>query len=150
METIHVNVKRIHPRAKLPKFAHVTDACADLHAVEDITIPPHETRLVSTGIVLELPPNCEGQVRPRSGLALKHQMIILNSPGTIDAEYRGEVKVILHNLSSHEFRVQTGDRIAQLAVRPVPSVIFEEQGEISSTTRGEGGFGSTGINTTDP
>ncbi len=100
--------------------------------------------LVPTGFVLELPPGYEGQVRPRSGLAFKHGLTVLNSPGTIDADYRGEIMVLLVNLGSETFRVQRGDRIAQLVIAPVASVEIVAVDALAETERGQGGFGSTG------
>jgi len=117
-----------------------------LAAVEEAaTLAPGERRLVPTGIVLALPAGFEAQVRPRSGLALKHGVTVLNSPGTIDADYRGEVGVILVNLGQAPFKIARGDRIAQLVVAPVARVAWDESGALAETERGGGGFGSTGI-----
>ncbi|MGB6854695.1 MAG: dUTP diphosphatase, partial [Thermoanaerobaculia bacterium] len=106
---------------------------------------PGERLLVPTGLILELPPGWEGQVRPRSGLAVRHGIGLLNSPGTIDSDYRGEVRVLLVNLGSEPFVVRRGDRIAQLVVAPVAAVEVREAGSLSPTDRGDGGFGSTGV-----
>jgi dUTP pyrophosphatase len=109
-----------------------------------VTIAPGARAAISTGLVFELPPGYEGQLRPRSGLALKSGVTVLNSPGTVDADYRGEVKVLMINHGEAPFVVRRGDRIAQLVVAPVEPVRVEEAVELQDTTRGEGGFGSTG------
>jgi dUTP pyrophosphatase len=120
------------------------DLCAALG--EPMTISPGETVLVPTGFRIEIPPGYEAQVRPRSGLAIKHSIGIMNAPGTIDPDYRGEVKVILTNFGKGPFTVYTGDRIAQLVVAPFVRVAWEESNELSETRRGGGGFGHTGLN----
>lgn len=137
--------KRIHPDATMPAYAHASDAGMDLRSVEDVEIAPGKRALVHTGLVVLLPPMHEAQVRPRSGLALKHGVTVLNTPGTIDSGYRGEIGVILANFGECPFRVAKGDKIAQLVVAPVlqPSVV--EVDEIDETDRGAGGFGSTGV-----
>jgi dUTP pyrophosphatase len=109
-----------------------------------VALEPGESRLVGTGISIELPPNTEAQVRPRSGLALKHGVTVLNTPGTIDHGYRGEVGVILINHGRARFDVHPGMKIAQMVIAPCLSVEIEESGELSGTSRGQGGFGSTG------
>jgi len=129
----------------IPKFAFETDACADLESNAEVAILPGEFRLVPTGLAFQIPAGYEMQVRPRSGLAAKYGVSILNSPGTVDSDYRGEVRIILINLGQEEFVVRQGDRIAQVAIRPVPKVNFVLVEELDSTTRGEKGFGSTGI-----
>lgn len=136
--------KRIHPDAVLPAYAHPSDAGMDVRSVEDVIIPAGRHALVRTGLVALLPLGYEIQVRPRSGLALKFGVTVLNSPGTIDAGYRGEIGVILVNLGSADFAVAKGDRIAQLVVSPVLQPAVEETDVIDATDRGEGGFGSTG------
>ena len=110
-----------------------------------VSLEPGEARLVGTGISIELPPNTEAQVRPRSGLALKQGITVLNTPGTIDHGYRGEVGVILINHGRARFDVQPGMKIAQMVIAPCLSVTVEESGELSGTARGQGGFGSTGV-----
>ena len=140
-----IKVKRLCPHAFLPQYAHADDAGMDLHASEAATLAPGATALVPTGIALELPPGTEAQVRPRSGLAAKHSVTVLNAPGTIDAGYRGEVKVILINHGAAPFVVEPGMRIAQIVIAPVLRVEVEEIHALSDTVRGEGGFGSTGI-----
>ena len=138
--------KRIHPDAVLPAYAHPGDAGLDVRSVEDITIPAGGRALVHTGLVMLLPPLYEAQVRPRSGLALKSGITVLNTPGTIDSGYRGEVGVILFNTSSEAFPVRKGDKIAQLVIAPVTQAEVAETDTIDETDRGEGGFGSTGKN----
>ena len=139
-----LKVKRIHAEAKLPHYAHPGDAGLDLFSVEDQVIHPGETRLIRTGICVELPPGTEGQVRPRSGLALKNQITVLNTPGTVDEGYRGEVGVILINHGNKAFEVRKEMKIAQFVIAPVLRVEVEEIGELSDTRRSSGGFGSTG------
>mgnify|MGYP001575437747 FL=1 len=119
----------------------------DLYAAveSDLTIQPAETVLVPTGYSIELPEGIEAQVRPRSGLAIKHQVGILNSPGTIDSDYRGEIKVILTNFGKEPFTIRRGDRIAQLVVHRYVRIIWQEVDRLAETRRGEGGFGHTGI-----
>lgn len=136
--------KRIHPDAVLPAYAHPSDAGMDIRSVAESTVPAHGRALVPTGLVALLPPGYEAQVRPRSGLALKHGVTVLNTPGTIDAGYRGEIGVILFNSGDEDFRVGKGDRIAQLVIAPVTQPLVEEADRIDETDRGAGGFGSTG------
>jgi len=130
----------------LPGYATAGSAGADLRAAveSELWIPAGGRRAVPTGFRIAIPPGFEGEVRPRSGLALRHGVTLPNSPGTIDSDYRGELLVLLINLSSRPFRVRRGDRIAQLLVRPVATARFDEQATLVETDRGEGGFGSTG------
>ena len=137
--------KKIHPDATLPSYAHASDAGMDVRSVEDVTVPAKGRVLVHTGLVMLLPPMYEAQVRPRSGLALKHGITVLNTPGTIDAGYRGEVGVILANFGDGDFEVKKGDKVAQIVVAPVVKAEIEEASEIDETDRGAGGFGSTGV-----
>ena len=137
--------RRIHPDAVLPAYAHPSDAGMDLCSVEDAVIPSGGRILVHTGLVVNLPPLTEAQVRPRSGLALKHGVTVLNTPGTIDSGYRGEIGVILANFGDADFAVKIGDRIAQLVIAPVTQPTVVETDEIDDTDRGSGGFGSTGV-----
>ncbi|WP_416673962.1 dUTP diphosphatase [Egbenema bharatensis] len=139
-----LKILRLHDSATIPEYAHSTDSGLDLAAVEEIEIPARESRLVRTGIAIELPPNTEAQVRPRSGLALKHQITVLNTPGTVDEGYRGEIGVILINHGNSSFTVTQGMKIAQMVIAPVIRVEIEEISQLSSTSRGVGGFGSTG------
>ena len=143
--TVQVRVKRLTPDAKIPKAAKAGDVAFDLYSVIDYEIKPGERYAVPTGIAVEIPSGYEGQVRPRSGLALKEGITVLNAPGTIDSGYRGEVKTIMINHSDVSFQITKGMRISQLAIRPVPEVTFIEVDELSDTDRGDGGFGSTGI-----
>ena len=137
--------KRIHPDAVLPAYAHPSDAGMDVRSVEELAIAPGKRALVRTGLVMMLPPLYEAQVRPRSGLALKHGITVLNTPGTIDSGYRGEVGVVLINLGQEEFTVAKGDKIAQLVIAPVTQPEIVEAFDVDETDRGEGGFGSTGV-----
>lgn len=131
----------------LPRYQTEGSSGADLKAdiSEDIILPPGEKILVPTGLRLQIPLGYEAQVRPRSGLAAKQGVTVLNTPGTIDADYRGEVKVILINLSKKDVSIQRGDRIAQIVFAPVVRALFAPQAEINETDRGAGGFGSTGV-----
>jgi len=126
------------------RYAAGLDLVAALPQAEPLKLAPGQRALVPTGIVIELPPGYEAQVRPRSGLALKHGVTLLNSPGTIDADYRGEIMVLLVNLGQENFNVARGDRVAQLIVAPVTRVDVELVEETSGSERGQGGFGSTG------
>jgi dUTP pyrophosphatase len=142
--SVTLRVSRVRPTAVLPRYAHPGDAGLDLCAAEAVTIGGGEWRVVQTGLVIELPPGTEGQVRPRSGLASRHGVTVLNAPGTIDEGYRGEVGVILINHGPLPFTVAVGDRIAQLVVAPRLEVPVVEVEDLSDTARGAGGFGSTG------
>ncbi len=144
--TIAIQLKRLAHGEGLPAPSYATEGAAglDVVAAEDLTIEPGARHAVATGFAIAIPPGFEVQVRPRSGLALKHGVTCLNTPGTIDEDYRGEVKVILANLGSEPFEVRRGERIAQLVPAPVLKVRFEEVAELDVTARGAGGFGSTG------
>jgi dUTP pyrophosphatase len=145
---VTVKVQRLphNPDLPLPRKMSENSSGFDLMAAVDepVDIPPGDIALIPTGIALGIPPGYEGQVRPRSGLAARHGLSIPNAPGTIDADYRGEVKVILINLGRETITLKRGDRIAQLVIMPVPRVVLEETGELDSTARGDGGFGHTG------
>ncbi len=132
----------------LPKYESLNAAGLDIRAniQEEILINPGEIKLIPTGIFMEIPSGYECQVRPRSGLALKKGITVLNTPGTIDADYRGEVGVILINHSKNSTTISNGDRIAQLVFNKFEQIVWENESELSSTKRGDGGFGSTGIN----
>lgn len=119
------------------------DICASL--TEPVTLQPMQRQLISTGLFIELPQDFEAQIRPRSGLALKHGITVLNSPGTIDADYRGEIKVLLINLGNVDFTIQNGDRIAQMIVASCVQISWQNAISLSETNRGSGGYGSTGI-----
>ncbi len=139
-----LKIKRIDPNAKLPEYANPGDAGLDLFSIEDADIEPGCSKLVRTGIAIELPAGTEAQVRPRSGRALKHQITLLNTPGTIDEGYRGEIGVIMINHGKNTFHVHTGMKIAQMVIQHVLRVDVVECEELSDSQRGEGGFGSTG------
>jgi dUTP pyrophosphatase len=144
-EQVRVRVRRLPHAAGLPAYAHDGDAGADLLAADDVTLPPGGRAAVATGISLAIPPGWVGLVHPRSGLALRHGLTVANAPGTIDAGYRGEVKVLLVNLDPHEPVVlHRGDRIAQLVLQRVGRAGFEEVDDLPTSGRAEGGFGSTG------
>jgi dUTP pyrophosphatase len=131
--------------AALPAYAHgpEEDAGLDLRAVERVTLEPGSPQLVATGLSIELPPGYEAQIRPRSGLALKHAITLPNSPATIDPGYRGEIRVILLNQGREPYEIQPGDRIAQMVIARYEPIEWEE-GELNQSRRGEGGFGSSG------
>ena len=128
----------------IPAKAHHDDAAYDLRSRVDVELPPGKTTLVPTGLFLELPIGYEAQVRPRSGLALKSSLTLLNSPGTVDAGYRGEVGAIMFNAGSAPFQVHRGDRIAQMVIAKLPEIEMVQAESLSETKRGAGGFGSTG------
>lgn len=142
-----LGIKRLKPDAIIPKKQSSGAAGLDIHAyVDDLTaIRPHKIKLIKTGIALDIPKGYEVQVRSRSGLALKHAVTVMNSPGTIDSDYTGEVGVILANFGTEPFVVNNGDRIAQLVLSAVPGVDVVEIDEMKETERGSGGFGSTGV-----
>ncbi len=131
----------------MPERASAGSAGHDLRAAVDepLVLEPAARALVPTGLVLEIPPGWEGQVRPRSGLALRHGVTLVNTPGTIDSDYRGEVKVLMINLGDEAFRVERGARIAQIVFAPVAEVVIDERFELGETDRSAGGFGSTGV-----
>ena len=142
---LKVKIRRLRDDAIIPRYAHgpEEDAGMDLHAVEPATLGPGETKLVPTGVAIELPPGYEAQIRPRSGLALKYGITLPNSPATIDPGYRGELRVILHNLGREPFAIEPGERIAQMVIARYEAVEWEES-ELGDSRRGEGGFGSSG------
>src|SRR3954447_10227895 len=143
---IEIQLKRLPHGEGLPAPSYATAGAAglDVVAAEDLTLGPGERHALATGFVIAIPEGFEVQVRPRSGLALKHGITCLNTPGTIDHDYRGEVKVILANLGSEAFEVRRGERIAQLVPAPVLKATFREVEALGETSRGAGGFGSTG------
>ena len=143
-----VNVKCVASKgAVIPEYKTVGAAGADLYALVDspITLAPGKTAMVPTGLFFEIPEGYEIQVRPRSGLAAKNGVTVLNTPGTIDSDYRGEIKIILINLGDKDFVINSGDRVAQMVIAPLIQASFSIVNELSDTTRGSGGFGSTGV-----
>lgn len=140
-----LKIKKLNEEAIIPNFAHKGDAGMDLYSIEELVIPSKETRLIKTGISIQLPKNTEAQVRPRSGLALKHSITVLNTPGTIDEGYRGEIGIILINHGKEDFVVTKGMKIAQMVIKPIYDINIEEVEELDDTDRGQGGFGSTGF-----
>lgn len=144
---MQVKIRKLDPRATLPAYAHgpLEDAGMDLCALDAATLEPGIPALVPTGLAIELPPGFEAQVRPRSGLALRHAITVPNAPGTIDPSYRGQVSVILLNLGREPYRINPGDRIAQLIVARYEAVEWIEPDEgLAGSARGSGGFGSSG------
>ena len=143
---VKVLIKKLNPEAKLPSYKTQGSSGMDLMALVDdkIIIKPNSSELISTGLSIAIPEDLEIQIRPRSGLAAKHSISVLNTPGTIDSDYRGELKIILYNHSNKDFIVNKNDRVAQIVLVPVLKVDFEEVQELPETVRGSGGFGSTG------
>ena len=143
---VKILVKKINSKVKLPSYKTDGSSGMDLMAFLDkpISILPQQSRLIPTGLFIAIPDNTEVQIRPRSGLAVKNNISVLNTPGTIDSDYRGELKVILYNHGNEEFVVKNEDRIAQMVLMPVIKASFEEVENLPETIRGEGGFGSTG------
>ena len=145
-EPVRVEIRRL-PHGEglaLPAYATSGAAGMDVLAAEDVTLPPGGRHAVASGFAVAIPPGYEIQVRPRSGLALKHGITVPNTPGTIDSDYRGELKVILINLGDEPFAIHRGDRVAQLVLAPVTQAAWSEVAELDETARGAGGFGSTG------
>jgi len=149
METVRISIKKLPGNEDIPLPRYMTPHASgmDIHAAvtEDVMLNPGEVRLIATGIVVAIPEGFEGQVRPRSGLALRHGVSVLNTPGTIDADYRGEVGIILINLGQDPFMVKRGDRIAQLTVNKVFQARLELTSDLPCTARNDGGFGHSGI-----
>jgi len=148
MQKPQLQVKKLHPDAKLPEYMTELAAGMDICALleNELVLEPGQRFLVPTGLAFAIPPGLEMQVRPRSGLAIKHGIALVNSPGTIDADYRGEVCIILINHGQEVFTINPGDRIAQLIVSPVCQAGLTEVSELTETQRGAGGFGHTGKN----
>lgn len=143
-----VRIQKLHPDAITPKYASRGSSGFDLHALENSSVAPGETKLIRTGVTFEIPEGFELQVRPRSGLSLKTPLRLSNSPGTVDADYRGEVQILAWNTAAQggpAFEIKKGDKIAQGVICPVLQVQFEEVRTLSETERGAGGFGSTGV-----
>jgi dUTP pyrophosphatase len=142
---MQIRIKKIRPDAHLPEYAHgpLEDAGMDIRCVEGASLEPNVPQAVPTGLSLEIPPGYEVQIRPRSGLALKHAITLPNSPATIDPGYRGELRVIMLNLGKTAYEIRAGDRVAQMVVAQYTTVEWEE-GELADSVRGAGGFGSSG------
>lgn len=140
-----VKIKKLNENAIIPNFAHKGDAGMDLYSTDEVIIPPGKTALIKTGISIQLPKMTEAQVRPRSGLALKYSITVLNTPGTIDEGYRGEIGVILINHGDSDFTVTKNMKIAQMVVKPIYDINIVEVEDLGDSERGEGGFGSTGF-----
>ena len=140
-----LKIVKLKRSAVIPRYEHYGDSGMDLISIEEVEIKSYESKLIKTGISIELPPNTEAQIRPRSGLALKHQITVLNTPGTIDEGYRGEIGVVLINHGSISFKVLPGMRIAQMVIMPIIRVEIEKVDSLSSSIRGTDGFGSTGV-----
>jgi dUTP pyrophosphatase len=140
-----IRIKRLHPDAHLPAYAHgpLEDAGMDVRTIETVLLEPNVPAALATGLALEIPSGYEVQIRPRSGLALKHAITLPNAPATIDPGYRGELKIILLNLGKAPYQIHAGDRVAQLVVARYEAVEWEE-GELAESARGVGGFGSSG------
>jgi dUTP pyrophosphatase len=143
---VKVLIKKLNPKAKLPSYKTSGSSGMDLMALIDdtLTIKPNQSVLVPTGLSIAIPDDTEVQIRPRSGLAAKSNISVLNTPGTIDSDYRGELKIILINHGKEDFLISNGDRIAQMILMPVLKIEFEEVEDLPETIRGSGGFGSTG------
>ncbi len=141
---IIIQIKKLSISAIIPKYAHLGDSGMDLYSNERIVIESHDRGLVHTGIAMAIPEGYEGCIRPRSGNALKLGLTVLNTPGTVDSNYRGEIGVILYNTNDHALVIEPGDRIAQMVIQEVPSIVLEEVDDLDNTDRGTGGFGSTG------
>lgn len=140
-----IKILKLDESAIIPQYSHPGDAGLDLFSIAEQTILPGEAKLIPTGIAIALPTGTEAQIRPRSGLALRHSITVLNSPGTIDVGYRGEIGVILINHGKNPFQVLPGMKIAQMVIASVINAEIETVGNLSTTSRGDGGFGSTGI-----
>ncbi|MFN5352093.1 MAG: dUTP diphosphatase [Alphaproteobacteria bacterium] len=147
MPQVIVKIKKLHSNVNLPNYQTEQSAGVDLEAniTENIVIRSGKRELISTGLAIELPRGFEAQIRPRSGLALKNGITVLNSPGTIDADYRGEIKVLLINLGEEDFTIIPKMRIAQMIIAPFTRADFQEEIDLTSSQRGTGGFGSTGV-----
>jgi len=139
-------IKKLHEDAKIPSYAHDKDSGMDLYAIEDNLIYPNECKAIKTGLSIELSEGVEAQIRPKSGIALNHSVTVLNTPGTVDESYRGEIIVLLINHGCDTYFIEKGKKIAQMVICPVIRVDIKELKDLSDTSRGFGGFGSTGLN----
>jgi len=142
--SVSVKIQKVHKDAIIPTYGHDDDACCDLYVIEDYLIPVSQRRLLCTGIAIEIPTGYEIQIRPRSGLALKQGLTLVNAPGTIDAQYRNEIKLLAINLGDRPVFLRKGDRAAQMCIKPVYKFSFTEVDKLSDSDRGLGGWGSTG------
>ncbi len=146
MSNLVLPIKRLDPSVELPRYAYCGDAGLDIRSNEDIVLKPYERAMVSTGLAIAIPDGYAGFMQPRSGLAAKQGLTVLNTPGLIDAHYRGELKIIIINLDKeHSVSIRKGDRIAQLVIQAVPQVELNEVDDLGDTDRGQGGFGSSGV-----
>ena len=141
---IPVRIEKLNSHAIIPTYAHEDDACCDLYIIEDYILRKGERRLLRTGIAIEIPTGYEVQIRPRSGLAFKQGLSLVNAPGTIDAQYRNEIMLLAINLGQSPITLRRGDRAAQMSIKPVYKIEFEEVDKLSDSDRGLGGWGSTG------
>ena len=146
MSNLVLPIKRLDPSVELPRYAYCGDAGLDIRSNENIVLKPYERAMVSTGLAIAIPDGYAGFMQPRSGLAAKQGLTVLNTPGLIDAHYRGELKIIIINLDKeHSVSIRKGDRIAQLVIQAVPQVELNEVDDLGDTDRGQGGFGSSGV-----
>jgi len=143
---LELKIIKLDKDAIIPKYAHKGDAGMDVFSIEEKIVKSGESAMVKTGIAIELPKNTEAQIRPRSGLALKNMITLLNSPGTIDEGYRGEIGVIIINHGKKDFKITKFMKIAQMVIKPIMKVSIKEVNKLSDSERGKGGFGSTGLN----
>jgi dUTP pyrophosphatase len=141
---VDVKIEKVHKDAIIPTYSHHDDACCDLYIVEDYVLHAGTRLLLRTGIAIEIPTGFEVQIRPRSGLALKHGISIVNAPGTVDAQYRNEIRILAINLGDKDVALRKGDRCAQMCIKPVFKMDFEEVDKLNPSDRGLGGWGSTG------
>lgn len=142
---LKISIQKTRNDAKMPSYAHKGDAGVDLYSAEDMALKPMERKLVPTGIKIAVPNGYEAQVRPKSGIAINNGITVLNTPGTIDSGYRGEVMVITINLGNEVFKIEKGKKIAQMVFKKIEEVEFKEVNNLDETARNEGGFGSTGL-----
>ncbi len=142
---INIKIKKLHKDAEIPTYSYDDDACCDVSVVEDYTIKPEQRIMARTGVAIEIPTGYEVQIRSRSGLAWKQGLVILNAPGTVDSQFRNEIKLLLINLGDKIITVRAGDRMAQMCVKPVYKINFIEVDKLSNSYRGFDGWGSTGV-----
>lgn len=145
IKMLEIKIKKLCEDAIIPSYSHKGDAGVDIYSIKDYLLKPFERILVSTGISIAIPSGYEAQIRPKSGLSLKKGISIVNTPGTVDSGYRGEIGVIAINLGNEDFKIGKGEKIAQMVFNKVEEAEFREVNELDDTSRGEGGFGSTGL-----